>query len=182
MGIPTMRVNTGTWGTSKNFDELMKNRGIEPPLPGLHRRGRLRVGDRRPDRVPEDGGEVRRDAGAGEPLGPGPHAGGRAADRGRDQVAVAAGDARHRQLPRRPLRQAGEARPEDGARAGEDVLRRRAVVHARTRLRPHREDAPQAQVHRAACRWSSRARKTRRRRCRRAWRCCGRRSPEEDGT
>jgi sugar phosphate isomerase/epimerase len=29
-----MRVNTGTWGTSKNFDELMKNRGIEPPLEG----------------------------------------------------------------------------------------------------------------------------------------------------
>lgn len=35
MGIPTMRVNTGTWGTSKNFDELMKNRGIEPPPDGL---------------------------------------------------------------------------------------------------------------------------------------------------
>jgi sugar phosphate isomerase/epimerase len=34
MGIPTLRVNTGTWGTSKNFDELMKNRGIEPPLEG----------------------------------------------------------------------------------------------------------------------------------------------------
>ncbi len=34
LGIPTMRVNTGTWGTSKNFDELMKNRGIEPPKPG----------------------------------------------------------------------------------------------------------------------------------------------------
>jgi sugar phosphate isomerase/epimerase len=34
MGIPTMRVNTGTWGTSKNFDELMKNRGIEPPVKG----------------------------------------------------------------------------------------------------------------------------------------------------
>ena len=34
LGIPTMRVNTGTWGTSKNFDELMKNRGIEPPQPG----------------------------------------------------------------------------------------------------------------------------------------------------
>src|SRR5688500_7760345 len=29
-----MRVNTGTWGTSKNFDELMANRGVEPPLPG----------------------------------------------------------------------------------------------------------------------------------------------------
>jgi sugar phosphate isomerase/epimerase len=36
LGIPTMRVNTGTWGTSKNFDELMKNRGIEPPLKGYN--------------------------------------------------------------------------------------------------------------------------------------------------
>jgi sugar phosphate isomerase/epimerase len=34
LGIPTMRVNTGTWGTSKDFDELMRNRGVEPPLPG----------------------------------------------------------------------------------------------------------------------------------------------------
>lgn len=34
LGIPIMRVNTGTWGTSKNFDELMKNRGIEIPLEG----------------------------------------------------------------------------------------------------------------------------------------------------
>ncbi len=34
MGIPTIRVNTGRWGTSKNFDDLMANRGIEPPLPG----------------------------------------------------------------------------------------------------------------------------------------------------
>lgn len=34
LGIPTMRVNTGRWGTSKNFDELMANRGIEPTLEG----------------------------------------------------------------------------------------------------------------------------------------------------
>jgi len=34
LGIPTMRINTGRWGTSRNFDELMKNRGIEPPLEG----------------------------------------------------------------------------------------------------------------------------------------------------
>jgi L-ribulose-5-phosphate 3-epimerase len=34
LGIPTMRVNTGRWGTSKDFDELMKNKGIEPTLPG----------------------------------------------------------------------------------------------------------------------------------------------------
>ncbi len=35
LGIPTMRVNTGTWGTSKDFDELMKNRGIETPREGF---------------------------------------------------------------------------------------------------------------------------------------------------
>jgi L-ribulose-5-phosphate 3-epimerase len=34
LGIPTMRLNTGTWGTSKNFDHLMENKGIEAPLPG----------------------------------------------------------------------------------------------------------------------------------------------------
>lgn len=34
LGIPTMRVNTGTWKTSKDFDDLMKNRGVEPPKPG----------------------------------------------------------------------------------------------------------------------------------------------------
>ncbi|WP_437187391.1 sugar phosphate isomerase/epimerase family protein [Planctomicrobium sp. SH668] len=30
LGIPTLRVNTGRWGTSKDFDTLMANRGIEP--------------------------------------------------------------------------------------------------------------------------------------------------------
>jgi sugar phosphate isomerase/epimerase len=34
LGIPVIRLNTGTWGTSKSFDDLMKNRGIEKPLPG----------------------------------------------------------------------------------------------------------------------------------------------------
>jgi len=33
-GAPTIRVNTGRWGTSRSFTELMKNRGIEPPLEG----------------------------------------------------------------------------------------------------------------------------------------------------
>jgi sugar phosphate isomerase/epimerase len=35
MGIPTMRVNTGRWGTTKSFDDLMKDRGVEPALPGV---------------------------------------------------------------------------------------------------------------------------------------------------
>lgn len=34
LGIPTMRVNTGRWGTSGSFDQLMANRGIEAPLDG----------------------------------------------------------------------------------------------------------------------------------------------------
>ncbi len=34
LGIPCLRVNTGRWGTIEDFDELMKQRGIEPVLPG----------------------------------------------------------------------------------------------------------------------------------------------------
>jgi L-ribulose-5-phosphate 3-epimerase len=34
LGIPTMRVNTGTWGTSGSFDKLMANKGVESPVEG----------------------------------------------------------------------------------------------------------------------------------------------------
>jgi sugar phosphate isomerase/epimerase len=34
LGIPTMRVNSGTWGTSASFNELMANRGEEKPIEG----------------------------------------------------------------------------------------------------------------------------------------------------
>ncbi|MFT6865014.1 MAG: L-ribulose-5-phosphate 3-epimerase [Akkermansiaceae bacterium] len=34
LGIPTLRINTGRWGTSEDFDALMANRGIEPVLRG----------------------------------------------------------------------------------------------------------------------------------------------------
>lgn len=34
LGIPTMRLNTGRWGTSESFDHLMENRGIEPSIDG----------------------------------------------------------------------------------------------------------------------------------------------------
>jgi len=34
LGIPTIRINTGGWGTRKNFDDLMAHRGIEEVLPG----------------------------------------------------------------------------------------------------------------------------------------------------
>ncbi len=35
LGIPTMRINTGRWNTTKSFDDLMANKGIEPPLSGV---------------------------------------------------------------------------------------------------------------------------------------------------
>lgn len=34
MGIPSIRLNTGRWGTIRSFDELMKAGGVEPPLEG----------------------------------------------------------------------------------------------------------------------------------------------------
>jgi sugar phosphate isomerase/epimerase len=34
LGIPTMRLNTGRWGTSASFDDLMANKGIEPTIEG----------------------------------------------------------------------------------------------------------------------------------------------------
>ena len=34
LGIPTMRLNTGRWGTSESFDALMANKGIEPTIKG----------------------------------------------------------------------------------------------------------------------------------------------------
>ena len=35
LGIPCIRLNTGRWRTSKSFDELMANRGIEPAIPAI---------------------------------------------------------------------------------------------------------------------------------------------------
>ena len=34
LGCPCIRINTGRWGTAKDFDELMANKGVEPVLPG----------------------------------------------------------------------------------------------------------------------------------------------------
>lgn len=34
LGIPTMRINTGRWGTIKSFDDFMAKNGIEPALEG----------------------------------------------------------------------------------------------------------------------------------------------------
>lgn len=35
LGIPIIRINTGRWGTTKSFDDLMANKGIEERLDGF---------------------------------------------------------------------------------------------------------------------------------------------------
>jgi len=34
LGAPSIRLNSGRWGTIKSFDDLMAADGVEPPLPG----------------------------------------------------------------------------------------------------------------------------------------------------
>lgn len=36
LGIPTIRIQTGTWGTSGSFDQLMEKKGIEEPVEGYN--------------------------------------------------------------------------------------------------------------------------------------------------
>src|SRR5699024_4100013 len=36
LGIPTIRIQTGTWGTSGSFDRLMEKKGIEEPVEGYN--------------------------------------------------------------------------------------------------------------------------------------------------
>jgi len=42
LGASIIRVNSGRWRTIENFDELMKNKGKEPPLPGYTEEDALR--------------------------------------------------------------------------------------------------------------------------------------------
>jgi sugar phosphate isomerase/epimerase len=42
LGIPCIRLNSGRWKTIRSFDELMKVKGDEPPLPGYKEEDALR--------------------------------------------------------------------------------------------------------------------------------------------
>ncbi|WP_291999358.1 sugar phosphate isomerase/epimerase [Caldivirga sp.] len=42
LGASIIRINSGRWRTIKSFDELMKNKGKEPPLPGYSEEDALR--------------------------------------------------------------------------------------------------------------------------------------------
>ncbi len=135
-----MRVNTGRWGTTKDFDELMANRGIEPRLEGYTDDDGFKwVIDSFEQCLPtaEKCGVT---LGPRKSLGPRPHAGRRAADRRRDQLArgckCTLDTGNFLEDPYDRLEHAGAA---DGFRASQNLLRRRRVVLARPRLPPHRQ-------------------------------------------
>ena len=46
LGIPTMRINTGRWGTIKSFDDFMAKKGPRADLGGSQRRRSIQMGDR----------------------------------------------------------------------------------------------------------------------------------------
>ena len=69
LGIPAIRLNSGRWNTIKSFDDLMKVKGDEPPIAGLHGRRRLQVVHRVHRGLPARGGEGGRDARASRTTG-----------------------------------------------------------------------------------------------------------------
>ena len=70
LGIPCLRLNSGRWNTIKSFDDLMKVKGDEPPLPGHKDDEAFEWCIAAIETCLPDGREGRRDAGAREPLGP----------------------------------------------------------------------------------------------------------------
>ncbi len=145
LGISAMRVNTGRWGTSKNFDELMKNRGIEPPLPGFKDEDAFPwVIEALEKCLP--GRRVRRGAGTRKSLGPGTHARRTHAHHQCGPLAMAGCKPGHRQFSGRPLRQAGIDSPARHLGARQVLLGRRHLVHAGFGLPAYRRHPPQSQL------------------------------------
>ena len=69
LGAPSIRLNSGRWKTIASFDDLMKVKGDEPPLPRVHQRRRAEVVYRLDSGVFTGGGKGRRDPRPGESLG-----------------------------------------------------------------------------------------------------------------
>ena len=146
LGIPTMRVNSGTWGTSASFDELMKNRGEEKPIDGYTEEDAYKWVIDAYDKLAEEA-EKR-----GVIMGLENHWGLGRTPEGVKRVVDAVnspwlqGHARYGKFPRRPVR------PSQGARAGhrpaasQDLSGRRRLVHARSRLPAHRRNPPRRRI------------------------------------
>ena len=142
MGIPCIRLNSGRWKTIKDFDELMKARGIEPVLKGYTeddafkwciesiqkclelaaQRGVILALENHWGLTSQPAGQLRILSAIESPwLGALMDTGNFLED---------------------PVRKARADRSENGLRAGEDVSGWRRMVHARFGLQTHREDSP----------------------------------------
>ena len=66
LGCPAVRINSGRWRTIRLFDDLMKVKGNEPPIPGLHGCRRDPVVHRLHEGLHPRSRESRRDAHARE--------------------------------------------------------------------------------------------------------------------
>ena len=137
LGIPVMRVNTGTWGTSRDFDELMANRGVESPIEGYTDEDAYPWVIEAFEACLPTAESVDR-ARTREPLGPRPDARGSSASSMRStlrlQVTTDTGnflEDPYERLQKLALEPSG---------AGQDLFRRRSVVHPRSRLSTHRPD------------------------------------------
>ena len=179
LGIPTMRINTGRWGTIKDFDDLMKHRGIEPPLPGYTDE------DAFPWVIEASRSACRRREKCGVVLGLENHWGLARTPEGLLRIVNAVNspwlrvtldtgnflEDPYEKLAKRsrPRRRSCRPRPTTAAASG---TRSTSTTTASPRSSASTTTA-------ATSRWSSKGTKTTRRRCPRAWPCCGRRSRSE---
>ncbi len=144
LGIPAVRVNTGRWGTSKDFDELMKNRGVEPPLPGYTDE------DAFPWVIDSLKACLPAAEKCGVVLGLENHWGLARTPEGLLRIVNAINspwlgvNLDTGNFLEDPYERLEKIAPQGDLRPREDLLRRRRVVHARPGLRPHRRHVPQA--------------------------------------
>ena len=147
LGIPRCASTPAAGTPPSRFDELMKNKGIEPALAGYTDGTGLRMGHRRLTQLSADRREVRRGPGPRKPLGPGP----------RRQGVLRIVDAVNspwlracRSTPatssKTPTTQLRSSAPKTPSSCRPRPTTAAALVHARPRLRPHRRDPRRAQL------------------------------------
>ena len=148
LGIPAVRLNSGRWKTIKSFDDLMKVKGEEPPLPG-YTLDRMRSGGASrasAPACPTPSGTAwcsrSRTTGASPPT-----SSTCCTSTGRWRRPGSASTSTPATFPatRTPASN-GSRRTRPSCR--QDVLRRRRVVHARPRLPAHRPHPAEGRLQR----------------------------------
>ncbi len=159
MGIPCLRLNTGRWNTTKSFDDLMANRGIEPVLPGATEDQGFDWVISSIEKLLPTAEKLGVRPGAREPLGAGSHRRRPDAHRRCRQLAVARRAGRHRQLPGRPVRAVREDCAQDRASCRPRPTRAAASgTRSTSTTRGSRRSSRRSSTA-VTCRWNSRERR-----------------------